>query len=83
MENFWKAITNFMNFTGVSDITVWQDIALGVIFIPLSIEVARLVFQFLNSRKPIQLLLSEFVHAKEQLLISYRNCLLWMIKVEL
>lgn len=65
----WDYIVNKLSFTGVKDVTVWQDVLFGVLLIPPSLEVLRRFLTWWSSKRPLQLLLKGYTAKNRQVFV--------------
>ena len=69
MSNFWLWLTNLLDFTGVNDRTVWQDILVSAILLPLFFLATQRVFIFLDRNRPTKVLLKGYLKKGGRVLI--------------
>jgi hypothetical protein len=55
----WNEITFFLNFTGVKDKTVWQDVFFSSFLIPIMIFLGVKFLEWWNERKPAYLIFKD------------------------
>lgn len=65
----WDWLRNTLVFTGVNDITVWQDIIFSSFLIPLVISLYKVITDFWEKTRPVSLLLSGFGEGKERVYV--------------
>lgn len=53
---FWNTLTTSLSFTGVKDVTVWQDVVISAFVIPIAIFLGNKILVWWNSIKPSRLL---------------------------
>lgn len=67
----WTNITNYLSFTGIKDITVWQDVTISTLLIPLGIISVNWLFKYLNSMRPSRHLLKGFLKRENTILVFH------------
>ncbi|MBU1327108.1 hypothetical protein KKB64_04560 [Patescibacteria group bacterium] len=65
----WNTIVNALSFTGVTDTTVWQDVAISAIIIPLSLFLFSKLTNWLSDSLPLSLLFKGFLEKNNNILI--------------
>lgn len=61
MQDFWNGLSSTLSFSGVSDVTVWQDafissILISTILLPLSLYLIKILSNYFQRNMPLQLL---------------------------
>ncbi|MFH1200806.1 MAG: hypothetical protein V1484_00550 [bacterium] len=67
----WDKITNFLNFTGVQDKTVWQDIFITVLLIPLVIFFYQKFINWWNRVRPSRLIFKKCLDKSSNIYIFH------------
>lgn len=65
----WQSLQNYLGFTGVEDLTVWQDIVFSSILIPLTLSIYAAISNYLRETRPLKLLLKGFGSKSESVLV--------------
>ncbi len=65
----WNSIREKLLFTGVTDITVWQDIIFSSFLIPIAIGIYKLISDYWSKTRPLKLLLGGFGNKRESILV--------------
>lgn len=65
----WNLIRDNLQFTGITDVTVWQDILFSSILIPIMIGIYKGVYDYWVRTRPLELLLKGFGEKKESVLV--------------
>jgi hypothetical protein len=58
---FWNKLTMALSFTGIKDVTVWQDVFLSVFLIPIAIIILNRIIKWWNNARPSHLLLKGYL----------------------
>lgn len=66
---FWNYLTDILNFTGISDLTVWQDVLLSSFLIPIFIFSTNAILKWWHNKKPLQELLNGFLSEDTSVLV--------------
>ncbi|MCX6706468.1 MAG: hypothetical protein NTV24_05235 [Candidatus Woesebacteria bacterium] len=66
---FWQKVTEGLSFTGVTEVSVWQDVFLGVLLIPIAVELLRKFIVYLDRKRPLKLLLGDFFSPEKKTLV--------------
>lgn len=66
---FWNLISDALSPTGVKDVSVWQDVLISTILIPISIFIFKKIGDWWFNTRPLQLLLKGYLSDKIQILI--------------
>jgi len=68
---FWDSLTNYLSFTGVKDVTVWQDIALSALVIPIAISLGNKLLTWLNNTRPSKLVFKGCLEKGDELFVFH------------
>ncbi len=68
---FWQNITEFLSFTGVTDVTVWQDVAISSVLIPIVLLSINWLIEQWNNFQPAKLLLRKFLDKNTSILVFH------------
>lgn len=71
MPIFWDALTKTLSFTGVKDITVWQDVFISALLIPIVIFLGNKILVWWDSVKPSQLLFKKCLDENKNVFIFH------------
>lgn len=66
---FWNRLLQLLSFTGVEDVSVWQDVLFGVLLIPVAIQVVDAFVGWLRNKRPLRLLLKGCLSSDAEALI--------------
>jgi len=66
---FWNWLLQLLSFTGVKDVSVWQDVLFGVLLIPVAIQVGGALAGWLRNKRPLRLLLKGCLSNDAEVLI--------------
>lgn len=67
----WENLNNFFKFTGITDVTVWQDVAVSTFLIPVGIIVANKIKVWWSSTRPAHLVLDSSLKNKATVLVFH------------
>ena len=65
----WGLLQNVLLFTGVEDVTVWQDIIFSSFLIPITIGIFAAISNYWKETRPLRLLLKGFGNKTESVLV--------------
>lgn len=65
----WDSLTSTLSFTGISDITVWQDVLITSLLIPAVFFSIRAILNWWHNKQPLQELLSGFLPKDTSVLV--------------
>lgn len=65
----WGFLQNVFSFTGVEDVTVWQDIIFSSFLIPITIGIFAAISNYWKETRPLRLLLKGFGNKTESVLV--------------
>lgn len=68
---FWASVLKLLSFTGVTDITVWQDVFISALVIPIGILIINRILSWWNSVKPAQLLFKNCLDKNKNIFIFH------------
>lgn len=68
---FWNTITTSLSFTGVKDLTVWQDVFISAFLIPIVIFLGSKILVWWNSTRPSKLLFKSCLGKDNDILIFH------------
>lgn len=68
---FWENVKKFLSFTGISEVTVWQDVAISAILIPVVLIVVNWLLDYWRSTRPPRSLLSGFLDERIPILVFH------------
>ena len=68
---FWTNLVNLFRFTGITDQTVWQDVAISAVAIPLAIAFWSYVRDQLDKYRPAKALLKGFLDKDKSILVFH------------
>lgn len=69
MDAIWNIVLSALALTGVRDVTVWQDVAITFVLLPIGIWIKDVVIDYLNKREPLSQLLDGYIKANTRILI--------------
>lgn len=65
----WNWLLQLLSFTGVKDVSVWQDVLFGVLLIPVAIKVVDAFVGWWGNKRPLRLLLKGCLSSDAEALI--------------
>lgn len=68
---FWEIITKAFGFTGINDATVWQDVLISTILIPIGLIIANWLLSLWNRIRPSKSLFNGFLNKASLVLIFH------------
>lgn len=68
---FWNALTQFLSITGVRDVTVWQDVLISALLIPVVIFLGSKLLVWWNSVKPMHQILKNCLNQNKDIFIFH------------
>lgn len=71
MDSFWNTITSSLAFTGIGDVTVWQDVVISAFLIPTVLILFNWMIDRWQHIQPTRLLLNGFLSNKSQVLVYH------------
>lgn len=68
---FWSTLTAILSFTGVKDVTVWQDVIISAFVIPISIFLGNKILVWWNSTRPSKLVFKDCLGKDDNIFIFH------------
>jgi len=68
---FWYEVTNLLRFTGIDDVTVWQDVAISTVLIPVGLIVANWLHDQWDRVRPSRAILNGYLDKNSPVLIFH------------
>lgn len=68
---FWNSLTDKMAFTGINDVTVWQDVIISALLIPVVIFLGNKLLSWWTEIQPTHLVLKNFLQKDKNIFIFH------------
>lgn len=67
----WDEVTNFLKPTGIEDVTVWQDVAVSSVVIPVVILLMAKLLEWWSKNRPSRLIFKGYLHQNEDVYVFH------------
>jgi len=68
---FWESVLKLLSFTGVKDVTVWQDVFISALLIPIIILLGIKILAWWNSTRPSRLLFKSCLNEDKNIFVFH------------